>query len=417
MGPFFRRFARDLEESGNTVYKINFNAGDSFFFNTKNSKNYTDTIEDWPKYLEQKLKKWEINAVYLFGNERSYHKKAHEIAREHSIDVFVFEEGYLRPHYITLEKDGVNGHSSIPNNPEAYNNIKETKKEKPTPVPYSFLHTAYFAILYYLTAWRGRDRFPHYIHHRAFNPYNETAIWLRAGYRKLYYKIAEHGILKKLITKHSKQYFLVPLQVHNDAQIKTWSSAPSVAAFIRRVISSFSKHAPKGHLLVIKHHPLDRGYTDYTNIIKKLARKFDCEKRVIYIHDLALPLLLDHAKGTVLLNSTVGISSILHGTPVKTSGHAVYNIEGLTFQGRINEFWKNPGKVDKKLNRRFRNYLIDTNQINGNFYRKISSFKNHCGIDYKHLNKLTCAPYSTTHSTTKKSEINSPQSHVPATSQ
>lgn len=389
MGPFFDRLANDLESSGNNVYKINFNAGDSFFYNNGNNINYTDTIHDWPKYLKRKIKKLKIDAIYLFGNERPYHKIAHKISREQAIDVFVFEEGYLRPHYITLEKDGVNGHSSIPRNPLAYSGTNENKEETPVPVPYSFAHTALYAMIYYAASWYKRNNFPHYIHHRNFHLYYEAAIWIRAGYRKLYYRLLEAGLLRKLTKEYSKKYFLIPLQVHNDAQIKTWSSSPSVAAFIRRVISSFSKHAPSDNILVIKHHPLDRGYTDYTNIIKRLANKYGCEERVIYIHDLKLPPLLDHAKGTVLLNSTVGISSILHGAPVKTFGHSVYDIEGLTFQGSMNEFWLDQGEIDNKLNRRYRNFLIEKNQINGNFYRRIKSFKSHSGIDYAHFKKLT----------------------------
>ncbi|NOX75105.1 MAG: capsular biosynthesis protein [Gammaproteobacteria bacterium] len=392
MGPFFRRLAKDLRESGSIVHKINLNAGDHFFFDDENSADYTGTIESWPNYLKQHLIDRKVDAIYLFGDERSYHRAAHKVAQALAIDVYVFEEGYLRPHYITLEKDGVNGRSSIPRTPEAYEGFdkQSAKQAVPPPVstPYSFCHMAGFATLYYLAGWLGSKKFPHYVHHRPFGPFTEMGIWLRAAFRKYYYRIRERHVLQKLTSQHSKQFFLAPLQVHNDAQIKTWSSVPSAAAFIRRIVSSFSKHAPEDSLLVIKHHPLDRGYSDYTRLINKLACKFNCKERVIYVHDLHLPTLLNHAKGTVLLNSTVGISSILHGTPVKTSGHAVYNMEGMTFQGKMMEFWKTPGEIDHKLNQRFRNYLITKNQINGNFYRRTPNFKSHTGIDIQHLSKL-----------------------------
>lgn len=385
MGPFFTRLATDLESCGSSVYKINFNAGDRYYFSGRNCKDFTDHIDNWPAYLEFKLKKWEINSIYLFGDERVYHRQAHEVAKRLGIDVFVFEEGYLRPHYITLEKDGVNGRSSIPRDPEAYADLEPRSIKHPDPVPYSFFHMAWFAIVYFCTAWLGRKDFPHYLHHRAFNPFVEAGIWIRAGYRKIYYKFRERGVLRSLTNEHSKAYFLSPLQVHNDAQIKTWSSVPSAAAFIRRLVSSFAKNAPADTLLVIKHHPLDRGYSDYSRLIKKLEKKFNCEGRVYYVHDLHLPTLLDHARGTVLLNSTVGISSILHGTPVKTSGHAIYNIEGLTHQGKMADFWRAPGSVDKALNQKFRNYLKMHNQINGNFYRKIPGQNSHSGIDFSYL--------------------------------
>lgn len=401
MGPFFKRLAMDLAELGNTVYKINFNAGDRYYYaksyggnldeklSGENCKDYSDTREFWPTYLEKKLKQWDIHCIYLFGDERSYHRAAHDVAKRLGIDVYVFEEGYLRPHYITIEKDGVNGRSSIPRDPEAYQHIDTKDVSKTTEVPYSFAHAGWYATVYYLKSLYGRHRFPHYQHHRAFKPYDEAALWIRAAFRKYYFKFRERGILQRLVSQHSKEYFLSPLQVHNDAQIKTWSSVPSAAAYIRRVISSFSKNAPENTLLVIKHHPLDRGYSDYSKLIAKLAARFNVTERVIYVHDLHLPTLLTHAKGTVLLNSTVGISSLLHGTPVIASGHAIFNIKGLTYQGKMADFWRNPGTVDRVLNQKFRNYLKMTNQINGNFYRRTPGQKNHSGIDFTYLVSLT----------------------------
>ncbi len=390
MGPFFKRFAMDLEASGRTTYKINFNAGDKHYFNGERCKDFTGAENDWPEFLKRHLIEWDINAIYLFGDERTLHRSSHKVAKALCINIFVFEEGYLRPHYITLEKDGVNGRSSIPTHPEAYRNIQITTEKHPIPVPYPFAHACWYATVYFIAGWLGRTNFPHYKHHRPFNPYHEAALWLRAAFRRHYYRFCERGILKRLTTDFSKKYFLVPLQVHNDAQIKTWSSVPSAAAFIRRIISSFSKYAPIETMLVIKHHPLDRGYSDYTRIINKLTQKYNCKERVIYVHDLHLPTLLDHAKGTLVLNSTVGISSILHNTPAIASGHAIYNMEGLTFQGNMKDFWKNQGTIDRELYRQFRNYLIENNQINGNYYRKIPGFNNQSGIDHS---RLRSGPY------------------------
>ncbi len=391
MGPFFKRLAMDFEASGHTTYKINFNAGDKHYFKGEGCEDFTGTQEDWPEFLEHHLKKWDIKTIYLFGDERLFHKASHEIATMLSIDIFVFEEGYLRPHYITLEKDGVNGRSNIPNKPEAYKNITPDNEITTIPVPHPYAHTAWYATIYFMIGWLGRHHFPHYTHHRSFNPYHEAALWIRAAFRKHYYRYCERGILQKLTTDYSKDFFLVPLQVHNDAQIKIWSTVPSAAAFIRRVISSFSKNAPNDTFLVIKHHPFDRGYSDYTKLINKLACKFNCKERVIYIHDLHLPTLLDHARGTIVLNSTVGLSSIFHSTPVKASGHAIYDIKGLTYQGDLCNFWNDPGTVDKKLYDQLRSYLLNKNQINGNYYRKIPEFNNHSGVDYLHLSEITQA--------------------------
>jgi capsule polysaccharide modification protein KpsS len=388
MGPFFKHFAKDLQARGYTVYKINLNAGDKLFFHGKNAIDYTGDINGWAEFLKLCLADLKIDAIFLFGDQRPYHRVAAKVADFLDIDLFVFEEGYLRPHYITLEKNGVNGHSTIPRIPEYYEGVKKQEVSHPTPVPHAFFYMACYAIIYYVIGWLGSWGFPHYIHHRSFNPFSEAVIWLRAAFRKYYYHINERGILKRLTTTYANRYYLVPLQVHNDAQIRAWSNVPSAAAFIRRVISSFAKHAPSDSHLVIKHHPLDRGYSDYTGIIDKLARKYDCRERISYIHDLHLPTLLSHAKGTVLLNSTVGLSSILHGTPVKTLGHAIYALEGLTYQGALTTFWQDQGNINQQLNQQFRSYLLGNNQINGNFYRRIPGYESHSGIDFEHLVKL-----------------------------
>ncbi|MEM7259052.1 MAG: hypothetical protein AAF404_16875, partial [Pseudomonadota bacterium] len=165
-------------------------------------------------------------------------------------------------------------------------------------------------------------------------------------------------------------YFLVPLQVHNDTQVTQHSDFGSVENFIERVIVSFACAAENTHL-VFKHHPYDRGYKCYKKLINKLACKHNIEDQVFYVHDIDLPALLRNATGSVLINSTVGISSLYHQTPVKAMGNAIYDIPGLTHQGKLEAFWNNPGEVDNTLFHQFRNYLIAKTQINGSVYTEV----------------------------------------------
>jgi len=62
---------------------------------------------------------------------------------------------------------------------------------------------------------------------------------------------------------------------------------------------------------------------------------------------------------------------LYHDTPVKALGEAIYDIDGLTHQGTLETFWKDPGIVDKNLYERFRRYLIDKTQINGSLYTEV----------------------------------------------
>jgi capsular polysaccharide export protein len=230
----------------------------------------------------------QIDTIYLFGDTRSYHQLAREVASRLSVKVSVFEEGYLRPHYVTLEEGGVNNRSSLSRDPDFYHNLTVPQKPHPQPVAtsYSYCCAAWYAVCYYAFSWLGRHRFSHYAHHRPFNPLDEAYLWLRAGFRKYYYRMQQRGILGKLTTTHSGNYYLSPLQVHCDGQIRTCEGVASAAFFIRRTIRSFVRNAPPETLLVLKHHPLCRGYSDYTRLIQKLTRLYGCEDRVIYVHDL-----------------------------------------------------------------------------------------------------------------------------------
>lgn len=372
LGPFFKRLARDLKGAGAEVYKINFNGGDWLFYAT-GSTAYRKREEDWPEFFEQCLTDWQIDVVLLFGDCRSMHQLAHKITQRRGVEIGVFEEGYERPDYITLERFGVNGNSLISRDPAYYQNVPAAELPLALPVNHTFWFAATWAMLYYLACTLLWPLFPFYRHHRPLTVL-EGLPWLRAFWRKAFYSIKEKGIQDNLISEWSGKYFLVPLQVHNDAQIHVHSDFASVKGFIRYLIHSFASDAPDDTVLVIKHHPMDRGYHDYNRFIARLTRANGVEGRVKYVHDQHLPTLLEHARGVVLINSTVGLSALHHGTPLKVCGAAIYDIAGLTYQGALENFWKQAEsvRVDKELLSRFRRHLIEITQLNGSFYKRLN---------------------------------------------
>jgi capsule polysaccharide modification protein KpsS len=163
-------------------------------------------------------------------------------------------------------------------------------------------------------------------------------------------------------------------------QIRCHSPYNSVEQFIIQLINSFAAHAPPGDYLVFKHHPLDRGYRNYSNLISRVSESAGIMDRVIYVHDLPLPALFKHARGTVVINSTAALSSIHHGIPVKVLGKAVYDIQGLTSQLPLARFWSQPESPDLILYHRFRSFLVTHNQINGNFYKRLPNVDNALGV-------------------------------------
>lgn len=374
VGPFFRNFAIQLEQNGHNVLKVNLNGGDLFFYQRGNYINYRNTPAMWPFWIESIITQREIERIYLFGDCRRYHRQAISVAKRLGVDVHVFEEGYVRPNYTTLEKGGVNGYSEACSKDALSSGLDGVKGEEcdnvtSAPVKSVFMSAAVSAMKYYLASAVMRGHFPYYEHHRSLKVIPEGLCWIRSGFRKMKYRIVQRRIGSTLINGEIP-YFLVPLQVHNDTQVTQHSEFGSVEAFIERVIVSFASAAENTHL-VFKHHPYDRGYKCYKKHIQKLVRKHNIEGKVFYIHDVDLPALLRNASGSVLINSTVGISSLYHQTPVKAMGDAIYNLPGLTYQGKLEAFWQNPGEVDNTLFHKFRNYLIAKTQVNGSVYTEV----------------------------------------------
>ena len=214
------------------------------------------------------------------------------------------------------------------------------------------------------------SRADHYQHHRPMNCM-EIFRWMRGIYRYFWYKLKEKYIQEYLTDHLNKKFYLVPLQVHNDAQIVNYSDYKCVEDFIEEVIYSFAQNAATDMSLVIKHHPQDRAYKDYTKQIACLVDQLKLNGRVYYIHDQHLPSLLSSALGVIVINSTVGLSSLFHNTLVKTMGMAVYNIDGLTYQGCLDTFFSacKQDTIDRVLYQKFIHYLISNTQINGSFYK------------------------------------------------
>ncbi len=392
VGPFFRRFAQDLEALDAKVFKVNFNGGDWLFF-PSGAIAYKGGLAEWPEFLRNVLETWQIDIVILYGDCRPVHETVFKLQDTFRLDVYTFEEGYIRPDYITLEKGRANGYSSLPRNPIAYLNGPDIAAPDCTRIGYSFRHLALWGGLYHMAAALLRPVFPCHTYHRGIG-LRELRPQLRSYWRKALYAWRDRGRLAQFKAALSGRYFLVPLQVNLDSQIKRHSdfSSDGMEGFILHVLESFARNAPEDVRLVFKHHPMDRGYHDYSRFIRKQARRLDLQGRVIYVHDLHLPTLINHARGVIVVNSTVGLSAILHGKPVKTCGKALYDMAGLTAPVGLDAFWRQAEDFipDKNLVRRYNATVIRRTQINGNFYKRLPNTPLRCGLNLNR--RRTAAP-------------------------
>ena len=117
VGPFFANLALDLRGAGAQVFKVNFNGGDWWFSPRENFArvfNFYGPLDQWPRYFRILAQRLGIDVVMLFGDCRPVHAAVTQVCAEIGIDLGVFEEGYLRPNHITLERGGVNSHSAMP---------------------------------------------------------------------------------------------------------------------------------------------------------------------------------------------------------------------------------------------------------------------------------------------------------------
>ena len=113
LGPFFQNLAAVFSAAGYCTHKINFNGGDRFYGDADQVTDYTGTPEAWPEFLHRYLQKYPVEAVFLLGDCRYYHRMAKPVCEQLGVAFMVFEEGYLRPDTITLEPEGVNAYSRL----------------------------------------------------------------------------------------------------------------------------------------------------------------------------------------------------------------------------------------------------------------------------------------------------------------
>ncbi|WP_186198081.1 capsule biosynthesis protein [Burkholderia gladioli] len=369
---FFRRLADVLVEHGHAALRVNFCGGDWLYSDgTKPALNYSGKLSELPGWYVELVARERITDIVMFGDCREVHRPLHPIAEQYGLRVHVFEEGYVRPHWITLESHGVNGRSRMPRDPAAYLRLREyTPAAEPgEPTGYNLYERVFHDISYRganaLLAWR----FPRYRSHRPRNGFVEYGgLAFRALLQGRHRRQAER-VTRELFDA-GLPYYLFPLQLNSDAQIVVHSPFEGVRDAIDYVVRSFARHAPRDAILLIKNHPLDTGMIEYHRFALSIAREAGIGERIRFINSGHLPTLLERSRGVVVVNSTVGLSALHHERPLIALGAAIYNMPGLTWQGRLDDFWHHGGLPDMSLYHAFLDYVMHHTQINGDFYTR-----------------------------------------------
>ncbi|KAA3507665.1 capsule biosynthesis protein [Agrobacterium rosae] len=365
----FAKIADHLTHAGLACYRINLNVGDQIFWRRGGASNYRGSIEKWGSYIRSFMDDRNVGTIILLGEERPYHKEAVRAAKERGIEVVVIEMGYLRPDWVTVELDGMSSNSRFPNDPELILKAAENLPEPDWTRKYSqtFLAEALADLTYYLPSVFLGFLYPRYRFHGIFHPLAEYAGWVGrlATARR---RDRQARMLTSQLQTSGAPWFVYPLQLETDYQLRAHSPYHSQRDAIADVISSFARSADGAAILAIKVHPLDNGLISWRKNVQQEAARHGVSSRVIYFDGGDLNALLKHSQGVVTVNSTAGLSALVQGISVKTLGHAIYNLVGLTHHSSIDEFWCKRTPPDTSLTLAFLRLLAGSIQERGNFY-------------------------------------------------
>lgn len=366
---FFQHLGKALADRGHQVTRINVCGGDWHFWGDWHAIDFTGTAADWPDFVAGVMADRGITDIVLQNDCRTLHRQAIAVAEAKGILPWVFEEGYLRPNWQTLERHGINGFTRLPADPDWIRAKAATLPpfSQQQPVGAGMRGRVIFDFQWQWANYRHLLRWPRYRTHRPYPIWAEYLTWVRRlvvlKHRK---KVAARVVAD--LTGGARPYFLFPLQLDSDSQIRVHSRFARLPAAIDAVIDNFAAHAPADALLVVKNHPLDNAWLNYPRLVRTAARRAGVAERVIFIDGGDLNALIDHARGTVTVNSTVGMTAVERGGPTICLGRAVYDMAGLTFQGRLAAFWTAPTAPDPSLWEAFRTVVLHTAMINGNYY-------------------------------------------------
>lgn len=371
-GPFFHRLGALLRDAGAEVWRVGFNRGDAaFWFRAPGFIPFTGQTSEWPTRIADLLDDNQITDLVLYGDTRPIHAEAIAAAKDRGICIHVFEEGYLRPYWVTYERGGSNGHSRVMSLDVA--DMRRALKGLDLDLPDAparwgdMRQHVFYGALYHTYVLLMNKAYSHFQPHRALTVAQEFRLYLRR-LALMPIHAADRILRTHRIKTGGFPYHLALLQLEHDASFRDHSPFKTMTDFVDMVIAGFAKGAPKHHHLVFKAHPLEDGRTPMRREIRRLAKTYGVEHRVHYVRGGKLAPLLNDARSAVTVNSTAAQQALWRGLPVKAFGQAVYLKPEFVSDQTIEQFFQMPTRPDSRAYRDYRHYLLETSQITGSFY-------------------------------------------------
>lgn len=339
-----------------------FNAGDAMNWRRPGRLVFKADLQAWADGFSELASRF--TDIIVFGEAGPYNKTVLAAAETLSSRVWVLENGYFRPDWVTVERNGVNGSSALPRFRDGYPEPMPPVSE-PIAVGKILPHHVANISAYHAAQIIGGAMFPRYAAPYVFSPLKQCVGHIRR-YVSLAFRKAENCDAD--VIKARGDFFIACLQREGDAQLLRYSNYADNRAFLTAVIASFAAKAPSGARLVVKNHPLDPGLVNLRAVTLRLAQEHGLAGRVDFIDGGNLAALCRASQGMVVNNSSAALSALGFHTPVKVMGDAFFDFDGLTDQQPIDAFWSAPQAPDTALFTRFRAHVIAQSQVNGNFH-------------------------------------------------
>ena len=345
--------------------------GDRSFWKLPGSIDYLGDQAGFYAFVVRQFAERSITDLVLLGDCRPLHRLAIEAARFSGVRTHIFEEGYIRPNWITLEQSGVNGFSALPNDIGVFRLAADQLPPEPLPVdvPSRLSRRAVDDVIYSMSTMLMAWRYANYERHW---PYGQFTEYFYGG-RRLFSRAVNGRRLEReinRITNSGRKYFVFPMQVDVDSQLVFHSRFDGQAEVIKLILQSFANKAPKNALLVITEHPLETSPTNWRKLVKAQAVACGIASRVEFFAGGSPNELLAASRGIVVVNSTTGHQGLELGVPVIALSRAVFNLPGLTFQAGLDRFWNESSPADPDLFKAYRKVVIHRTQLNGGFFSK-----------------------------------------------
>lgn len=371
-GPFFAQLGEKLEKTGAQVFRVGFNAGDARFWPNQDTYiPFTGDPDEWAENAPGLFERLQATDIVLYGDVRPIHANAIEIAKRSGLRTHVFEEGYLRPSWVSYERGGANGHSALMNMTIAQ--MRETldayaPELSPAPATWGEMRQhIWYGARYQFHVMMRNKAYSGFTTHRKISVREEFALYLKA-IANLPVTIARRWHATRSIRKSGFPYHLFLLQLEHDSSFQKHSDYTSHSDVLAETLTAFARHAPSHHHLVFKAHPLESDLSKLRKELRMLGKSLAIEQRLHFVVGGKLAPLLDAARSTLTVNSTAAQQALWRGMPVKALGRAVYTKPELVSDQPLSEFFEVPRPPDMSAYRDFRHFLLETSQVTGGFY-------------------------------------------------